>query len=495
MQTSATLIFPHQLFQNHPGLQGGRMVYLVEEWLFFRQYNFHKKKLVLHRASMKFYESWLSEHGYQVKYVATNAAENDCRLLVAIMASQGIQHIYIADVADDWLLQRMTNACNKHGVQLHILSSPNFLNVPENVGQLVDKRGKYFQTNFYVGERKRLNLLMEKDGKPEGGQWTFDSDNRKKFPKNELLPTYNLPPDNDFLKEARVYVDQHFPDNYGQTQGECLFGVTFQDAAAWLNEFLNKRFHQFGIYEDAIVANQVMLFHSCLTPMLNVGLLNPEQIVQQAIEVGKQLGVPLNSIEGFIRQIIGWREFMRLVYEREGAKQRTRNFWRFKRRIPQSFWTGQTGILPIDITITKVIRDGYCHHIERLMVLGNFMLLCEFDPNEVYRWFMELFIDAYDWVMVPNVYGMSQFADGGMMVTKPYISGSNYLMKMSDYPKGDWQATWDGLFWRFMSKHREVLASNPRLGMLISTFDKMPLEKQQLHLNEAERYLASLGSN
>ena len=229
--------------------------------------------------------------------------------------------------------------------------------------------------------------------------------------------------------------------------------------------------------------------------MLNVGLLSPEQIVQQAIEVGKQTGVPLNSIEGFIRQIIGCRELMRLLYELEGAKQRTFNFWQFKRRIPQSFWTGKTGILPIDITITKVIRDGYCHHIERLMVLGNFMLLCEFDPNEVYRWFMELFIDAYDWVMVPNVYGMSQFADGGMMVTKPYISGSNYLMKMSDYPKGDWQATWDGLFWRFMSKHRDVLASNPRLGMLISTFDKMPMQKQQLHLNEAEKFLASLDSN
>ncbi len=495
MQNSATLIFPHQLFQNHPGLLRGRVVYLVEEWLFFKQYNFHKKKLVLHRATMKFYESWLRENGYQVRYIDTNTAENDCRVLAASMATQGIQHIYIADVADDWLRQRMTNACNKNGVQLHVLASPNFLNISENVGEIVDKRGKYFQTNFYVGERKRLNLLMDKDGKPEGGQWTFDSDNRKKFPKNELLPTYNLPPDNHFLQEAREYVDKHFLDNYGQTQGECLFGVTFQDAASWLNEFLHLRFHQFGIYEDAIVANQVVLFHSCLTPMLNVGLLSPEQIVQQAIEVGKQTGVPLNSIEGFIRQIIGWREFMRLVYELEGAKQRTFNFWLFKRRIPKSFWTGKTGILPIDITITKVIRDGYCHHIERLMVLGNFMLLCEFDPNEVYRWFMELFIDAYDWVMVPNVYGMSQFADGGMMVTKPYISGSNYLMKMSDYPKGDWQATWDGLFWRFMSKHRDVLASNPRLGMLISTFDKMPMQKQQLHLNEAEKFLASLDSN
>ncbi len=153
------------------------------------------------------------------------------------------------------------------------------------------------------------------------------------------------------------------------------------------------------------------------------------------------------------------------------------------------FYTGETGIVPVDNVIGKVLKTGYCHHIERLMVLGNFMLLCEFDPDEVYRWFMELFIDAYDWVMCPNVYGMSQFADGGLMATKPYISSSNYLMKMSDYPKGEWQQVWDGLFWRFMHTKRDFFEKNPRLGMLIKTFDKMPKKKQNQHLKAAEDFL------
>jgi deoxyribodipyrimidine photolyase-related protein len=180
------------------------------------------------------------------------------------------------------------------------------------------------------------------------------------------------------------------------------------------------------------------------------------------------------------------------VYELKGTVERTKNYWGFKRKIPASFWNGTTGFEPIDSTIKKVLETGYCHHIERLMVLGNFMLLCEFDPDEVYRWFMELFIDAYDWVMVPNVYGMSQFADGGLMSTKPYISSSNYLMKMSDYKKGEWQVTWDGLFWRFMHVHRDFFLQNPRLGMLVHSFDKMSTVKQEQHLKAAEKFLQSL---
>ena len=226
--------------------------------------------------------------------------------------------------------------------------------------------------------------------------------------------------------------------------------------------------------------------------MLNTGLLTPQFIVDEALQYASNHEIPINSLEGFIRQIIGWREFIRAVYELKGKEERTKNYWGFTRKIPASFWNGTTGIEPVDNTIKKVLATGYCHHIERLMVLGNFMLLCEFDPDDVYRWFMELFIDAYDWVMVPNVYGMSQFADGGLMATKPYISGSNYLMKMSDYKKGEWQNVWDGLFWRFMHTHRTFFLKNPRLGMLVRSFDKMPDIKQKAHLNNAAQFLNSL---
>jgi deoxyribodipyrimidine photolyase-related protein len=313
-----------------------------------------------------------------------------------------------------------------------------------------------------------------------------------KYPKGKVPPTTNFEQINSFHEEAIEYTNKYFPTNYGNIDPADLFPVTFQESKKWLQQFLETKFVAFGDYEDAILQNEKWLNHSLLTPMLNIGLISPSYILNETLHYTSKNHIPLNSLEGFIRQIVGWREFIRAVYELKGTEERTKNFWGFKRKIPESFWRGETGILPIDLTIKKVLETGYCHHIERLMVLGNFMLLCEFDPEEVHRWFMELFVDAFDWVMVPNVYGMSQFADGGIMSTKPYISGSNYLMKMSDYPKGEWQAVWDGLFWHFMDKQRAFFLKNPRLGMLVRTFDKMSEDKKQEHLKNAHFYLNSL---
>jgi len=225
---------------------------------------------------------------------------------------------------------------------------------------------------------------------------------------------------------------------------------------------------------------------------MNSGLISPKFIVAKTIEFYHSENIRLNSCEGFIRQIIGWREFIRGVYICKGVEERTKNFWGFKRKIPASFYNGTTGIDPVDDTIKKINHTAYANHIERLMIVGNFMLLCEFDPDEVYRWFMELFIDSYDWVMVPNVYGMSQFADGGLMSTKPYISSSNYILKMSNYKKGDWCKVWDALFWNFMDNQREFFLKNPRMRMLISSFDKMEITKKENHLITADNYLKNL---
>ncbi|MDB5200618.1 MAG: cryptochrome/photolyase family protein [Ferruginibacter sp.] len=492
MPNAVSLIFPHQLFEQNPALQEGREVYLVEEWLFFRQYNFHCQKLVLHRASMKFYEAWLQEKHFRVYYIETTSRENDCRELIAVLAANGIREIHITDPIDNWLTKRVAAACRKHSVSLHRYENPGFLNTLADVKDYFHNKTSYFQTNFYNWQRKKRQVLVEPDGSPVGGKWSFDADNRQKFPKKTSAPLLHIPEENKYISEAKTYVRENFPNNYGELDSRCLFVVTFSDARAWLDDFLKKRFEKFGVYEDAIVANEAVLHHSVLTPMLNIGLLQPAQVLERAMEAAGKYTVPLNSLEGFIRQIMGWREFVRIVYEREGSKQRTRNYWKFRRKIPASFRTGDTGIAPIDITIKKILQTGYCHHIERLMVLGNFMLLCEFDPDEVYRWFMEMFIDAYDWVMVPNVYGMTQFADGGLMTTKPYISGSNYLLKMSDYKKGPWQEIWDGLFWRFMDVHRDFFKQNPRLGMLVDVFDKLPKEKQLNHLTNAENFLQQL---
>jgi deoxyribodipyrimidine photolyase-related protein len=205
---------------------------------------------------------------------------------------------------------------------------------------------------------------------------------------------------------------------------------------------------------------------------LNIGLITPKQILNSTLEYSKEFNVPLNSLEGFVRQIIGWREFIRAVYHLKGSKQRTTNFWNFSKKIPNTFYNGSTGIIPVDNIIKNINKNGYAHHIERLMVLGNIMCLMRFDPNEVYKWFMEMFIDSYDWVMVPNVYGMSQFADGGIMSTKPYISGSNYILKMSNYKKEAWCELWDALYWRFIDDHRDFFNKNYRMKMMVTLYDK-----------------------
>lgn len=467
-------------------------VVLVEEWLFFKQFPFHRKKLVLHRASMKAYETWLMEKGTQVRYVEASALESDCRVLVAALAEAGTTEICIAELADDWLRRRLVGACMQYGILVKKGRSPNFLNTVEETEGLFRGERKYFQADFYIRQRKSRKLLLDGLGRPLGGKWSFDSDNRKKLPNNEEIFGLELPGENRFVAEARQYVDSIFPNSFGSDKADNLFVTTFEEADAWLDRFISTRLGKFGVYEDAMVVGEPVLYHSVLSPMLNIGLLDPGTIVKKVIHAAQGGCVPLNSVEGFIRQVVGWREFVHVVYEREGGFQRTRNFWGFSRRIPAGFWTGKTGIDPVDIVIRRVLEFGYCHHIERLMVLGNFMLLCEFDPDEVYRWFMQLFIDAYDWVMVPNVYGMSQYADGGLMTTKPYISSSNYLLKMGSFEKGPWQPIWDGLFWRFMSVHRDFLGRNPRMGMLIRTFDRMSPEKRQAHLAVAEEFLRGL---
>lgn len=489
--SSATLIFPHQLFVNHPCVFKEGTVYLIEEWLFFKQYNFHQQKLVLHRASMKKYADYLSNNKATVHYIESNNPLSKVTALIAQLSKQKITEIHIADVVDSWLKRNIENSCHKYNIALIEKESPNFLNTTASVKNYFDKKKTYFQTAFYIEQRKQRNILLDASGHGLGGQWTYDADNRLKYPKNEIPPVVDSVAEDAYVKEAKNYVTRHFIQNYGNVD-TFIYPTNYEAAEKWLEDFLEKRFEKFGIYEDSLVANEHFLHHSVLSPLLNVGLLHPQQIIDRALQVAAQKNIPLNSLEGFIRQIIGWREFIRIVYEREGGKQRTKNYWGFDRKIPASFWTGETGIMPVDNVIKKALKTGYSHHIERLMVMGNFMLLCEFDPDEVFRWFMEMYVDAYDWVMVPNVYGMTQFADGGLMTTKPYISGSNYLLKMSDYKKGPWTEIWDALFWRFMHVHRDFFLKNPRLGMLVKTFDKMSIDKQQHHIKVAENYLESL---
>ncbi len=489
---SVGIVFPHQLFEQNILVTNCNKIYLIEEHLFFSQLKFHKQKIAFHRASMKYYEQFLQSLQVTVHYIDSFNELSDIRLLIPYLKKMEVNHIEYIDTTDDWLEKRISITLKKNQQTFVKHNNPQFLNTSQEISSYFMGKKRMFQTDFYKHQRLSRKILIDSEGKPAGGKWTYDDENRLKYPKDKKVPTTHFQQSNIYHTEANKYTKLYFPENYGELNSDYLYPVTFDESKEWLELFLSNRFLEFGSYEDAIVDTQIVLHHSLLTPMLNTGLLTPQYILKRVFDYVKTKDIPLNSVEGFIRQIIGWREFIRSVYELKGREQRTKNYWGFTRKIPQSFWEGTTGIEPIDQTIKKVLATGYCHHIERLMLLGNFMLLCEFDPNEVYNWFMELFIDAYDWVMVPNVYGMSQFADGGIMSSKPYISGSNYLMKMSNYKKGEWQNIWDGLFWRFLHTHRIFFMQNPRMGMLVGTFDKMQEAKQKVHLKNADDYLKKL---
>ena len=480
---SIFLIFPHQLFKDISLLKKADSVYIIEEYLFFNQYKFHKQKLALHRASMKYYEHYLQENGIKTNYIDATNKQSDIRIFIHNIAANQNVSIQLHDVCDNWLEKRIIETCHSNNIEFKEYATPLFINSKEDLSMYFGVKQKYLHNDFYIQQRKKLNILIDENGKPQGGKWSHDADNRLKYPKNKIVPKTKFPAVNHFYKEAIDYVSKNYKNNYGNISEEFIYPSTHLQSEEWLDNFLASRLNEFGDYEDAIVDNENILHHSVLTPMLNIGLLLPLQIVHAAIEYANKNSVPINSLEGFIRQIIGWREFIRGVYVFKGTKERTTNFWEFKKDIPTSFYEATTGIEPIDTTIKKLINTAYNHHIERLMILGNFMLLCEINPDKVYQWFMEMYIDAYDWVMVPNVYGMSQFADGGLMATKPYISGSSYVLKMSNFKKGNWCETWDSLFWHFMNKHRNFFLSNPRLGMLIKTYDKMSDEKKN-NLNQ-----------
>ena len=484
-----SIIFPNQLFKNSELLSNSKKIILVEEFLFFKHYKFHKQKILFHRMSMKSYKLFLEENGYDVRYIESSENNSDIRELIETL---DINKIKIYNPVDNWLSKRISQSCSKKNIQIETYENPLFINNNDDLNTFfrTDKK-KFFQTAFYKQQRIKMDIMMISD-KPEGGKWTYDDQNREKYPKDKTPPKIDFPEKNQLYFESIDYVNKNFGDNFGLINDEILYPYDFNTANNWLDNFLKTRFYEFGPYEDAVLKEKSILNHSVLSPLINVGLINPRDLIKKILSFYYENNIPINSTEGFIRQIIGWREFIRGVYISKGTEERNKNFWNFKRKIPKSFYDGTTGVEPVDDTIKKINESGYANHIERLMIIGNFMLLCEFDPDEVYKWFMELFIDSYDWVMVPNVYGMSQFADGGLMSTKPYISGSSYVLKMSNYKKGDWCPIWDSLFWNFIDKKRDFFTTNPRMRMLVSSFDRMNIQKKELLIKTANDFIDDL---
>lgn len=493
LMADATLIYPHQLVtpQNNHALSRTRRVYIIEEPLLITYNPAHRQRLLTHRLSLRAYRDELRALGFDVSYLGIGELP-DTAAVWKRLRSDGIDTIHVADTTDTYLERELGKAAASHGILRRWSESPIFMLSREEAMHRYLDSGRHM-ARFYRRLRLDRGLLVDEHGNPDGGQWSFDADNRKKLPKNLVLP---VDIDSDSLcesmreseiSEATDWLSEVSAELYGETR--LWVPCTREGAEAFFQCFLKDRFERFGPYEDALTLKHKRVFHSTLSPLLNTGLLTPAYVLDSAIEYAARSEVPLQSLEGFVRQILGWREFMRAAYETDGSQMRRSNYFGHTRQLPDSFWHGTTGLPPVDHAIRVALEYGYTHHIDRLMVLGNVMLLLQTHPDSVYRWFMAMYIDAYDWVMVPNVYGMSQFADGGLFATKPYISGSNYVRKMSDYPRGEWEESWTALYWHFIETHRDVFTTHHRLSMMPRMLDRMSSEKRRRYEQRAREWL------
>ncbi|MGG5259878.1 cryptochrome/photolyase family protein [Phycicoccus avicenniae] len=495
MSTRLRLVFPHQLFESLLDEPAGTRFVLVEDDLLFRHQPVHAQKLVLHRASMRLFAERLREKGFDVDVIETDSRRKTRTRLTEHLRDLAPDEVRLHDVVDDWLLRDVRKACHDAKVDLapeDVEETPNFLTTrPQLVEWFGGHRAR--MASFYEWQRQRLDVLVEGRGhdRPVGGRWSFDTENRKKLPKGHHVPPRAAVERLPEVEEAIAWVGEAFPDAPGRAE-TFDWPVTHEQARAALREFVSERLSQFGPYEDAVSTEHPFVFHAAITPALNCGLLSPREVLDAVLEAADEQDVDLPSLEGFVRQLIGWREYMRATYHLYGRRMRSSNHLRHTRSLAPGWWDATTGLDPVDHVVEGVLERGYAHHIERLMVLGNAMCLLRTDPEEVYEWFMAFFVDAYDWVMVPNVYAMSQFAAGTGITTKPYVSGSNYLRKMTDFGPGDWREDWDALYWGFVDHHREVFEGNARAGMVVRTWDGFDDARREELLARSRRVIRRL---
>lgn len=477
-------LFPLQLL---PAPAAGP-VYMAEDVGLCTYERHHQQKIVLFLSAMRAYADELRAEGYDVHYrkldpADTRPYENG---LAAAMDRAGATRFVHFEIEDKSMEQRLSAFAGKHGFVREELPSPMFTCSRAAFAGYATGKSRLLMGDFYKWQRRRLGVLLDDQGEPIGGRWSFDADNRKRLPKDTQPPAIDWPEPDRHVPDLVDTVAREFAAHPGSAS-EFRWPTTRKQVLAWLDDFITSRLAEFGPYEDALSRRSETVFHSLLSPYLNLGLLTPGEVIEKITDRAAE--VPIQSVEGFVRQVIGWREFVRGVYQQHSDFQDTANFWSHDRELTNAWYEGTTGIPPLDDTIQSIQRLGWAHHIPRLMVLGNLMTLCEIRPQSAHRWFMEMFIDSSEWVMGPNVYGMGLFSDGGIFATKPYICGSNYLLKMSDYSKGDWCVTVDGLYWRFIDKHRDYFAANPRLALMPRALDRLSSERREHIFAAAERFI------
>jgi deoxyribodipyrimidine photolyase-related protein len=460
---------------------------MIEDYGLCTHFRYHRQKLIFFLEAMRNHRDLLRAQGFRVIYEEIELGQKPLEFferLEKIVKREKNSEITSFVIEDKFFRDDLRDFCKQLKLSWHVIDSPLFLNTQIDIEQAISSKRPFMKT-FYEKERVKRKILVTKENIPLGGKFSFDSENRSKLPKNFLVPSLPTFSSNPHRSDVVALVKKHFTSHPGSL--DAWLPSTREQAKESLKRFLNERLKHFGPYEDAIEEKHPFLFHSVISPLLNCGLLTPEEVIEQSLQLTDS--VPINSLEGFIRQIMGWREFIRGIYEKYSTEEESRNFFKHERKLTAAWYEGTTGIIPLDHAIKKAWNYGYCHHIERLMILSNCMLLSEIAPSEVHRWFMEMFIDSADWVMGPNVYGMGQFSDGGLFATKPYIGASNYLLKMSSFKRGDWCDVLDGLYWRFIDKHRHFFSGQMRLSMMPKILDRMDSHRKKMLFLRAEQFI------
>ena len=518
----AYLIFPNQLFElkYYPQDVTIKEIHIIEDPVFFgfrsQKLNFNKLKLVLHRASMKYYEKYIHDNtslkqsqsqsfkNVKVYYHSFDSLiENPNKKykpkyssILSILKKSGLEkEVYTFDLTDHYL----ESIISKTFTSISFLPNPNFLVTQKQLELYFNKnksKKTIVQGHFYNWVKEQINILTETK--------SYDTENRNPLPNNIKIPSLgsNSNLDKEYIKEAIGYITTHkiFSNNCGPSEltiDDCWFPVTHLGSEKWLNKFIKDRLNKFGDYQDAIRDDNQTMFHSLIAPMFNIGLINPSDIISNVMK--SKAKIKINNVEGFLRQIIGWREYQRYCYLYYYEKMTKSNIFENDRKLTSSLYEGTTGLPPVDDAIKTAFKTGYLHHIQRLMVMSNIFNLMDISPNESYKWFMEFSLDSYDWLMTQNVYSMGMWADGGLTMRKPYISTAGYVLKMSNYKEprnlkeGDfnWTEVWRSLFYRKIIQHRKIFEKTPYIFQ-IKTWDKMKETDKSNLLDMANKFIKEL---
>ena len=496
------LILGDQLNLEMLGQSYDTPILMLESTARGRSLGYHKQKLVLVYAAMRHFKTALVQQGFTVYYRSCDAFEDG--LKAHLEEFPGIT-LELRQPSDYGIQERFLEVVTELGGKLEIMENPLWLSTNTDFDAWAKGKKELRMEFFYREMRKKTAWLMD-GAQPLGGTWNFDADNRQ-TPKQDHVfpPKLEFEPDSITL-EVLTWVEKTFPSHPGSL-AKFNWAVTRDQALRALNHFLEFRLKNFGPFEDAMLEGEHQLYHSLLSPAINIGLLSAKEVCEQALEfaANQTNNVPLQSIEGFIRQILGWREFMHHVYRRQMPGLRLENQLKATKAMPDFYWTGKTNMRCVSSAVTQLLETGHTHHIQRLMVLGNFALLAGIDPQALNDWFLSLYVDAFDWVVTPNVIGMSQYANAGGFTSKPYVSGGAYISRMSNHCKscqfnpklttGENACPFSSLYWDFLDRHSEKFKTNPRMSIPVSAWKKRDeldrkaiLERSQEVLSLLERH-------